>query len=100
MLIWAKKHPKVTFEMLGYIPEFLSDNAPASAKDQIARNYCGGWNAFKGFEMHDNGLKYPGDPLMRLLFETKLRDEVIRFYEASWLAIIQPDGSHEIARLD
>jgi hypothetical protein len=51
--------------------------------------------------MLENGnLSYPGDLETRLLFESNLRDETIRFYEGSWLAIIQPDGFFEIARLD
>jgi hypothetical protein len=29
-----------------------------------------------------------------------LRDEEIRFYDYSWLAIVQPDGSFEVARVD
>lgn len=96
------KHPQATEEMLGYIPSFLSENDPRPAHEQINENYrFGGWQPFKGFRMLSNGnLQYPGDPQTRLIAETKLRDETIRFYEHSWVAIIQPDGSFEVARLD
>jgi hypothetical protein len=101
MMIWIPKHPRAHVDMLGYIPGFLSENDPRPAREQIDFNYrYGGWQPMPGFTMVPNGLAYVGDPTMRLLFETKLRDETIRFYEGEWLAIIQPDGSYEVARMD
>jgi hypothetical protein len=99
---WTLKHEKATYEMLGYIPSFLDTENPASARDQLDQNYrhAGGWTPFAGFKMTETGLKYPGDPEMPLLAETKLREETIRYYECSWVAIVQPDGSYEIARMD
>jgi len=102
-MIWVAKHPDMTVEMLGYVPDFLNDQDPRPAKEQIDANYGhgGGWNSFPGFTMLPNGsLSYPGDPPIPVLAETKLRDETIRFYEHAWLAIIQPDGSYEISRVD
>jgi hypothetical protein len=88
--------------MLGFIPEFLDERDPRPAVAQIddAYRHGGGWRKFEGFTMHEAGIKYPGDPLMRLLAEGKLRDEAIRVYESAWVAVVQPDGSYEIARLD
>lgn len=101
MMTWTLKHPQATFEMLGFIPSFLDDNDPRPAKEQFNANYVGGWNPFPGFTMQPDGtLSYPSDPPTRLLAETKLRDEIIRFYEYAWVAIIQPDGSFEISRMD
>jgi hypothetical protein len=103
MMTWYAKHPQVTMDMLGFIPSFLNEEDKRPAKEQIDSNYShgGGWSAFHGFTMLPNGnLSYPGDPEVLLLAETKLRDETIRFYEHSWLCIIQPDGSFEIARVD
>jgi hypothetical protein len=97
---WEMKHPQATLDMLGYIPSFLDENDPRPAAKQIDTAYVGGWQPFPGFTMVDNGLRYPGDPLTPLLAETKLRDETIRFYDCSWVAIVQPDGSYEISRLD
>lgn len=100
MLNWIPKHPEARFEMLGYIPQFLDERDPRCAKDQINANYQGGWSPMQGFEMREHGIKYHGDPLTPLLFETHLRNETIRFYDCAWVAIIQPDGSFEISRLD
>lgn len=100
---WEMKHPQATISMLGYIPGFLSEQDTRSAREQLDSNYshAGGWNPFPGFTMKPNGdLQYPGDPPTRLLAETKLRDETIRFYEHAWVAIVQKDGSYEISRMD
>ena len=102
-MIWHLKHPQATMEHLGYLPGFLSENDARPAREQIDQNYRhgGGWEPFHGFTMLPNGdLAYPGDPPCELLAETRLRDEVIRFYHHSWLAVIQPDGSYEISRVD
>jgi len=102
-MLWKLVHPQATPEMLGFLPEFLSEEDPRPAKEQIDFNYShgGGWCPFKGFKMLPNGnLKYPGDPETELLAETKLREETIRFYNHSWCAIIQSDGSYEISRVD
>lgn len=102
-MIWIAKHPRMTTEALGYLPEFLNETDPRSAREQIHSNYShgGGWHSFKGHVMLPNGnLSYPGDPPTRLLAETRLRHEIIRFYEHDWVAIVQPDGSYDIARID
>lgn len=101
-MIWIMKHPRATIDHLGYIPDFLSESDPRPAKEQISNNYIGGWHPMNKFKMEPDGsnMQYPGDPPLILLAETKLRDEVIKFYDCSWLAIIQPDGSFEISRLD
>lgn len=100
---WKMKHPRATPDMLGYIPSFLNEDDPRSVREQLdsAYSFAGGWQPFKGFKMLSNGdLAYPGDPPTRLLAETKLRNETIRFYEHAWVAIVQEDGSYEICRMD
>jgi len=102
-MIWIMKHPKATPEMLGFIPQFLNEGDTRPAKEQLDSNYGhgGGWSTFTGMTMLPNGnLSYPGDPPYELLAETRLRDEVIRFYNYAWVAIIQPDGSFEVSRMD
>jgi hypothetical protein len=88
--------------MLGYIPGFLSEDDPRPAREQIDANYRhgGGWRPFKGHTRTAVGLRYPGDPPMALLATSRLRDEVIEFYDCQWLAIVQPDGSFEVCRMD
>ncbi len=100
---WTQKHPKATFEMLGAIPSFLSESDPRPAREQFDENYAfaGGWTPFSGVTMLPSGnIQYPEDDETRLLFETRLRDELIRVYEHAWVAIIQPDGKFEISRMD
>lgn len=102
MLHFMLKHPRATQEMLGFIPEFLSTQDPRPAVEQLDANYShgGGWHDFEGFKMTETGIKYPGDPEMKLLAEAKLRDETIRVYECAWVAVVQPDGSFRICRMD
>ena len=100
---WIQKHPRANMEMLGFIPMFLNERDPRPAREQMNSNYShgGGWRPLQGFKMLSNGnLKYPGDPEYLLLFETKLRNETIRFYTSEWLAIIQEDGSFEASRVN
>jgi hypothetical protein len=102
-LEWRLVHPGATFGSLGYIPDFISLGNPQPARKQIDHNYRqgGGWRPTPKFSMQPNGaLKYPGDPPLPLLAETKLRDETIRFYNHSWVAIVQPDGAFEVAKVD
>jgi hypothetical protein len=93
-----------TPDILGFIPHFLSPNDPRPAAEQINANYQhgGGWRAQPGFKLNPvtRALKYPGDPPLLPLAEAHLRDELILFYEYEYLAIIQPDNTFEVCRLD
>jgi hypothetical protein len=97
-------HNGATLAHLGYFPDFLSPDDPRRAKDQIhtAYSHGGGWHKFNGFTPGENflSISYPGDPPKRAMGETRLRNERIVMYESAWVAIIQDDGSYEIARID
>ena len=99
---WLLVHPTVTEEVLGWLPSFLSEDDPRPAREQLDANYKygGGWDPIPGFTITEAGLKYPDDPPQPLLAETRLRNEVVRLYKCSWVAIIQPDGSYEVSRMD
>jgi hypothetical protein len=101
-MIWFKHHPKTTIDHIGLIPSFLDENDPRPAREQLDEGYAhgGGWRPFKGHELTDDGLVYPGDPPSPLLASTKLRDERILVFLHAWVAIVQPDGSFEVARMD
>lgn len=89
--------------MLGFIPDFLHEGNPKSAKEQLHNNYGhgGGWRPFPGFKMNEKKqLTYPGDPPTIPLAEGKLREETIIIYQHAWVAIVQPDGTFEVARMD
>jgi len=100
-MIWHRKHPRATADMLGYVPSFLDEDDPRPAREQFHANYISGWSPFKGFKMlPDGNMKYPNDPPTQLLFEGYFRDELVRFYQYAWVAIVQPDGSFEVSRMD
>ncbi len=103
MLVWKMLHPKMTMEMLGLIPEMLSEHDPRPAREQFDQNYRhgGGWSPMPGFERREGHvLKYPGDPPLQPLARTQLRSELIVFYEPEIVAIFQQDGSFEACRMN
>lgn len=95
-------------EVVGILPQFVSEHDPRPAKEQINQNYAhgGGWDSFEGFTLitsddgEQYGLDYKGDPMMKELSRATFRDETLVFFEHSWLAIIQKDGSFEVSRVD
>lgn len=94
-------HPQITDEHLGFLPLFLSESDQRPAKEQIHEHYVSGWHPFNGFTLNgDNSISFPEDPTLVPLAQYKLRDELIVFYDCSWVAIIQPDRSFEICRID
>jgi hypothetical protein len=103
MIPFTLIHPRATEDMLGLIPEFFDEADPRPAREQAHERYAhgGGWHTFAGFEMLESGaLKYPGDPALQLIARARLRDEHIQVYEGAWVAIVQPDGSFEVSRMD
>jgi hypothetical protein len=103
-MTWIGLHPDFTPDDLGFLPGFLSIDDPRPAKEQIDANYRhgGGWNAQPGFTLHEDGsLHYPGDPPLKPLAMTQLREELIMFYPHDYVAIVQLVGrSFEAARID
>jgi len=103
MLEWKMLHPKMTMEHLGFIPFWLHENDPRDAREQLNAGYVfGGWSPFQGWTKlgDDNTLYYPGDPPLKPLAMTELRGELIVFYDHAWVAVIQPDRSFEVCRMD
>jgi hypothetical protein len=97
-------HPKATYEMLGYIPDFLSELDPDRAVAQLDKSYKhgGGWVPFQGFTFDpvSKSIKYPGDPAYPAIAEFTLRDEKIYMYPHAWVLVLQTDGSYVVARMD
>ena len=94
----------MTPEALGFVPSFLSEDDKRGAKAQFDANYqFGGWQPFGADKFRlteDNHLCYPGDPPQVPRAMTTLRDELVVFYDHAIVAIIQPDRTFEVARLD
>lgn len=102
-MIWVMLAEGMTTEHLGLLPGMLDPNDPRPAKEQFNENYQhgGGWHSQPGFKLLDSGwIKYPGDPPFCMVAFTMLRDEIIALYEHDYVAIVQPDGSFEICRMD
>jgi hypothetical protein len=82
---------------------FFDDNDPRPAAEQINEKYAhgGGWNPIPRFTMEADGtLRYPGVPPLPVLAEAIFRNELIRFYDHAWVAIMQPGGAFEVSRMD
>jgi hypothetical protein len=99
---------QVNPEVFGKIPEFLDPKDPRPACEQFHQRYAhgGGWHPMKGWQLlEDNSIWYStGDeedesPLVPLA-QIKFRNESIFIYDHAWVAIIQPDRSFEISRMD
>jgi hypothetical protein len=101
---WVLLHPDMTAAHLGYLPDFLDSDDPDDARKQLDKNYPhGGWQPMGNgrIKMQRNfTLTYPGDPPMRPIALTKLRDELILLYESDIVAVVQKGGSFEVARMD
>lgn len=103
MIKFKMLHPRMTEDALGFLPDFLSERDPRSAREQIDTNYRhgGGWSPMPKWQLRpDNSIRYPGDEILQPLASAKLRDEEIFFYNHAWVCIKQPDGSFEVARCD
>ena len=112
-LMWELLHEKMTAEHLGLIPHFLNINDKRTAAEQFNANYqWGGWSPFGGKKWTmatDGTLTYyePNldmedmqDPPLKPLARCSLRNEVIYFYDYAIVAIVQPDASFEVSRMD
>lgn len=91
-------------DAVGFLPEFLDERWDKPAAAQLDMNYKhgGGWQPFKGFQMDPNthAISYPGDPDMHPLAVASLHNEKIFVYPSGWVAVVQPDESFEICRMD
>ena len=94
----------------GFLPEFLDPADPRDSITQLDANYAhgGGWSDFFGMTLVGwplvASLTYPGEAGRLETFaevaRAQMRDESIVLFESDWVAVIQPDGAHRIARMD
>lgn len=102
MITFIQHHPEATLEVFGGIPFMLSEHDQRPVREQLDNGYRhgGGWSAMHGHTMQGDTLFFPGDPPFEPLAELRVRDERIVIYDYSIVAIVQPDGSFEVARMD
>ena len=101
--IWMMLHPRMTMDALGYIPGWFRGMNPimSGARDIIRDNYISGWEHFKGFKKDEQHvLTYPEDPPLRPLAKMQWGDELVLYYQSSWVCVVQKDGSWEVSRID
>ena len=93
-----------TYDGLGFLPGFLSLGDPRPAARQIDERYAhgGGWRPSSTIKYKPGGLIYLSldDLTLGALAYADLRQERLFFYEHEYLAIVQPSGRAEIARID
>lgn len=101
-MIWYQRHPAFRAEMLGFIPSFLDERDPRDAKTQLDAGYGYGrrWGSARMELGPNDELLYPGDLPEPPLAECRLRDERIILYRFSFVAVIEPDGSFAVQRMD
>ena len=91
-------HPNVD---VGYLPSFLHEEDPRPAREQFDQRYIhGGWRPTSGGTIRNFVMYYPGDPPLVPIAMITFRDEIILLYPGDFVAIVQPDGSFEVARMD
>lgn len=91
------------FDVLGMLDIMLWTSDPRPAKEQLNERYAhgGGWRPLSGWKLGKNDkIKYPGDPALTPVAHARLRDELVVLYPHGWVAIIQPDRSFEVSRMD
>jgi hypothetical protein len=107
---------KVPYYDFGFLPGFFDESDSRPAKEQLHENFQhgGGFMSMPGFSLERADIPYEeGDalliydkgsedeePPLEELGRAKLRDETLIFFNYSWLAIVQPDGSFEVTRVD
>jgi hypothetical protein len=104
MIIIVALDSRVTMDHVGLIPSFLDFDDPRPAREQFDTNYAhgGGWHPSSVFTMNPENmtLTYPGDPPFKPLALIQFRDERIYIYESAFVAIVQPDHTYEVSRMD
>lgn len=98
-LQWNTDH----IEMLGFLPMMIDGLDPRPASEQFDTGYQhgGGWHPQDRWILNkDNTASYPGDPSMSPIASAMLRDELILVYRHGYVAIVQPDRTFEMCRMD
>lgn len=105
-MIWFADPSLTAFRVrniVGFIPTFLDEDDLRPVRAQINERYAhgGGWQPSRGWTLlSDGSILYEGDSPLSPVAWTHLRHETIIIYHHAWVAIIDPDGTFEVARCD
>lgn len=103
---WGLVHPHANCDMVGYIPSFIDNSSDVPLIEQINAEYISGWH--KSDQPWKRDLKSntmwacDEDQPFRMIarYHHKPTGEYLEFYESSFTAVVKPDGTFEVARLD
>jgi len=101
--LFIRKSPRADINDIGYVSMMVRESDPRSLREQLHDGYShgGGWDPFEGFTLgEDNSLQFPGDPAYKVMWELKFRDQLFCVYKHAWFAIINPDRTFEVCRMD
>lgn len=104
-------HDKADPHWLGALPYMTDVRDPRPLVEQLDYHYAhgGGWHDFNGFDAHidrteplKSELRYPGDPPMKAIAYTIVRDEVCILFQSSWVAVTKTDADApvRVCRMD
>src|SRR5690606_27046085 len=103
ILVWQILHPRGD-ELIGLIPASIFESDPRSAAEQLDERYAlgGGLRPLSGGAQEPGAFahSYPGAAALHPVAGAWLREERIFVYPDAWVAIVQADGSFEVARMD
>lgn len=91
--------PDALANACGLIPHFL-DNEEEKALDCFNRHYPFGTHELVGAEIKDGAMLYPNDPPLYPYMEVAHGNEMVYIYPHAFVAIVQPDGSSYVTRMD
>lgn len=100
---WEMLVPGFTMEHLGLVPYWFDSEDKRTVRELIETYYQhgGGFRNIDGCTMAENQtIKYPGDPRMKPLAKMQHGDELVLMYDYAILAIVQPDGTFQVTRVD
>lgn len=104
--MWKKHNKQAYAEMLGYIPQIITELDDRPVREQVAERYAhgGGFSPFGQGSWRLNkdtkAISYPGDPEYQPLFSTQIRDETVVVYDHAIVAVIQSSGEFDVIRMD
>lgn len=105
MTVWIILDSRFHPTGLGYLTDFLLESDPRPIRDQLNERYAhgGGYSPIEGiaFDPSTGALTFPGDPTLFPSAMAQFNSETVIFYQScELLVIIQPDGSHEVTRVN
>jgi hypothetical protein len=87
-----------------FLVDIFDEKDPRPAREQAQERYAhgGGWCLMDGFSLRTGSILYPGDPPFARLSSCvlPLTGEEVILFDCGFVAIVQKDGSFEVARMD